>query len=92
VETIYDRNVEPPQSLEKNMTRTAVRTLPSTAVAFLLALALAVAAVLVAGTGLAGSDDAGATWNRGPGKGATWNSVEAGATWNRGPGKGATWN
>jgi hypothetical protein len=92
VETIYDRNVEPPQSLEKNMTRTAVRTLPSTAVAFLLALALAVAAVLVAGTGLVGSEDAGATWNRGPGKGATWNSVEAGATWNRGPGKGATWN
>jgi hypothetical protein len=81
-----------PQSLEKNMTRTAVRALPTTAVAFLLALALAVAAVLVAGTGLAGSDDAGATWNRGPGKGATWNSVEAGATWNRGPGKGATWN
>ena len=54
------------------MTRTAVRALPSTAVAFLLALALAAAVVLVAGTGLSGSDDAGATWNR-SGKGATWN-------------------
>jgi hypothetical protein len=96
VATINDRHEETsprfPRTLEKDMTRTAVRTVPSTAVAFLLALALAVAAVLVAGSGLSGSDDAGATWNRGPGKGATWNSVEAGATWNRGPGKGATWN
>ncbi|HET8971316.1 MAG TPA: hypothetical protein VFN19_09675 [Candidatus Nanopelagicales bacterium] len=73
------------------MTRTAVRALPSTAVAFFLALALAVGAVLVAGTGLSGSDDAGATWNRGPKGGATWNSVEA-ATWNRAPRHGATWN
>ena len=73
------------------MTRTAIRSVPTTALAFLLALALAVTAVLVAGYGLAGSDDAGATWNRGPGKGATWNSVEA-ATWNRGANHGATWN
>jgi hypothetical protein len=56
------------------MTRTAIRSVPTTALAFLLALALAVTAVLVAGYGLAGSDDAGATWNRKDGKnGATWN-------------------
>jgi len=95
VATINDTHVEhsprSPRTLENDMTRTVARTLPSTAVAFLLALALAAAAVLVAGTGLSGSDDAGATWNRGPGKGATWNSVEA-ATWNRGPKSGATWN
>jgi len=73
------------------MTRTAMRALPTTAVAFLIALALAVTAVLVAGYGLAGSDDAGATWNR-KHPGATWNAVEAGATWNAKPRNGATWN
>ncbi len=73
------------------MTRTALRSLPTTAVAFLIALALAVTAVLVAGYGLAGGDDAGATWNRKQ-PGATWNGVEAGATWNAKPGHGATWN
>jgi hypothetical protein len=74
------------------MTRTAIRSVPTTALAFLLALALAVTAVLVAGYGLTGSDDAGATWNRKDGKnGATWNSVQAGATWNA-KRNGATWN
>lgn len=73
------------------MTRTAIRSLPTTAVAFLIALALAATAVLVAGIGLTGSDDAGATWNRNK-PGATWNGVEAGATWNAKPKHGATWN
>lgn len=74
--------------------RTAVRSLPTTAAAFLLAFALAVTAVLVAGASIAGSDGAGATWNRkgDSTKGATWNSVEAGATWNAKPRNGATWN
>lgn len=73
------------------MTRTAIRTLPITAAAFLIALALAVTAVLAAGYGIAGSDDAGATWNRNK-PGATWNGVEAGATWNSKTNRGATWN
>lgn len=73
------------------MTRTATRSLPSTAVAFLIALALAATAILVAGSGLLGSDSAGATWNRNK-PGATWNGVEAGATGNSRSAHGATWN
>jgi len=77
--------------LENDMTRIAIRSLPTTAVAFLITLALAATAVLLAGSALIGSDDAGATWNRNK-PGATWNGVEAGATWNSPPKHGATWN
>ena len=70
------------------MIRTTARSLPSTAIAFLVALALAATAFLLVGIGLSGSDSA-ATWNK---KGATWNKVEAGATWNSKAKNGATWN
>lgn len=66
-------------------TTAAVRSLPSTVVALLAALALAVATLLLTGVGGSGSDQAGATWNRvAPVKhGATWNApVSYGATWN----------
>jgi hypothetical protein len=45
-------------------TTTALRQLPTTVVALLAALALAVAAALLTGAGLTASDSAGATWNK----------------------------
>jgi hypothetical protein len=78
-------------------TSTALRQLPTTVVALLAALALAVAAALLTGAGLTSSDKAGATWNKKSDfAGATWNSHRlAGATWNVvRPARsfGATWN
>ena len=73
---------------ETDMIRTAARSLPGTAIAFLVALALTATAFLLVGIGLSGSDSA-ATWNKKE-KGATWNSVQA-ATWNKQK-HGATWN
>jgi len=60
----------------------SVRHLPASIIAFLAALALAVATLLVAGIGVSSSDSAGSSWNR----------VERGSSWNQGATKGSSWN
>jgi len=80
------------------MPTTAFRSLPTTVVALLAAVALAVAAVLLTGAGLAASDSAGASWNKKTDKaGASWNkkATLAGASWNKVKPvstDGASWN
>ena len=60
-----------------------LRSLPATALALLVALAVAVGTLLLAGPALSGDDRAGATWNKTKQAGATWNKVSTrGATWN----------
>jgi basic membrane lipoprotein Med (substrate-binding protein (PBP1-ABC) superfamily) len=78
------------------MTLTTARRLPTTVVALLAALALAVAAALLTGAGLAATDSAGASWNKKSDRaGASWNkTTHAGASWNKvvRVSHGASWN
>jgi hypothetical protein len=78
------------------MTLTTARRLPTTVVALLAALALAVAAALLTGAGLAATYSAGASWNKKSDRaGASWNkTTHAGASWNKvvRVSHGASWN
>lgn len=65
-------------------------------VAFVAALALVAAAVLAGMLTTAGSDKAGAVWNKSNQAGAVWNktTTQAGAVWNKvgATSHGAVWN
>jgi hypothetical protein len=77
------------------MTRAFTARTLSPFVAFVAALALVAAALLAGLLTTAGSNHAGAVWNKTNQAGAVWNKTDtqAGAVWNKvGTSYGAVWN